>query len=92
MLLKTRVELELITDMKMLKLFEDMKRGGLCFVGSKRTVKANNKYIEGYDQNKESGFIMYWGCNSLYGKNMSEYLPFADQVLQRIAGRDCGDT
>ncbi len=58
--------------MKTLELFEDMKRGGLCFVGSKRIVQANSKHIEGYDQRD---------CNNLYGKNMSEYLPFADLKL-----------
>ena len=42
MLLKTGIELDLITDLEMLKMVERAKRGGLCFVGSKRMVKANN--------------------------------------------------
>ena len=46
MLLLTNIELDLITDLKMLDLVERMKRGGLCFVGSKRYVTANNKYME----------------------------------------------
>ena len=42
MLLLTGIELDLITDLKILDMVERMKRGGLCFVGSKRYVKANN--------------------------------------------------
>jgi hypothetical protein len=39
MLLLTDIKLELITDTKMLDMVERQKRGGLCFVGSKRYVK-----------------------------------------------------
>ena len=45
MLLKTGVELELISDQKILDIFEKSKRGGLTFVGSKRYVKANNQHM-----------------------------------------------
>ena len=78
MLLKTGVKLELITDIEVLNMYESMKRGGLCFVGSKRHVKANNKYLEGYDETQESNYIMYWDANNLYGFAMSQYLPYAD--------------
>jgi hypothetical protein len=43
MLIKTGVKLYIITDLKMMDMIERMKRGGLCFVESKRHVKANNK-------------------------------------------------
>ena len=78
MLLKTGVKLELITDIEVLKMYESMKRGGLCFVGSKRHVKANNKYLENYDDTQESSYIMYWDANNLYGFAMSQHLPFGD--------------
>ena len=42
MLLMTNIELDLITDPDILDMIERQKRGGLCFVGSKRYVKANN--------------------------------------------------
>jgi hypothetical protein len=43
MLVKTGIELELISDVKMLEMIERQKRGGLCFVGSKRHCVANNE-------------------------------------------------
>ena len=51
LLLKTDITLDLITDLKVLDIIERQKRGGLCFVGAKRHVKCNNKYIPGYDEN-----------------------------------------
>ena len=76
MLLKTNIKLELIHDIKVLDIMERMKRGGLCFVGSKRHVVANNKYIENYDEKKESNYIIYLDANNLYGWAMSQHLPY----------------
>ena len=76
MLLLTGAELELITDVEILHMVSNMKRGGLCFVGSKRYVKANNKYLDDYDETKESNYLMYWDANALYGGTMCEYLPY----------------
>ena len=76
MLLKTGVELDQITDIRMLDFVEKMKRGGLCFVGSKRHVKANNKYLADFDITKPSTYIMCWDSNNLYGASMSQVLPY----------------
>ena len=78
MLLLTNIELDLITDIKMLDLIERMKRGGLCFVGSKRYIKANNKYMKKNNKNDPSNYIMYWDANNLYGWAMSQSLPYKD--------------
>ena len=78
MLLKTGVKLELITDVDVLKMYERMKRGVLCFVGTKRYAKANNIYLDDYDEKQESSYVMYWDANNLYGLAMSEFLPYAD--------------
>ena len=43
MLLKTKIELDLISDVNILDMFEKSKRGGLTFVGAKRYAQANNK-------------------------------------------------
>ena len=45
---------------------------------AKRDCKANNKYVKGYDKNKDSTFIMYWDVNNLYGWAMTQYLPYDD--------------
>ena len=76
MLLMTNIKLELITDIEVLKMYEHMKRGGLCLVGSKRHVNANNKYLENYDDTQDSTYIMYWDANNLYGFAMCQYLPY----------------
>ena len=76
MLLLTDIKLELITDTKMLDMVERQKRGGLCFVGSKRYVKANNPYVEDYNPEEPNNYLMYWDANNLYGWAMSQYLPY----------------
>ncbi len=78
MLLKTGVELELITDPKILYIFERSKRGGLTFVGSKRYVKATNKHVAGYDPKTKSTYLLYLDANNLYGWAMVQALPYKD--------------
>ena len=53
MLLHTRVKLDLISNSDILLMVEKMKRGGLCFVGLKRYVKADNKYMPDCDTNEK---------------------------------------
>ena len=62
MLLNTKVELDLITDLEIMDMIERQKRGGLCFVGSKKYVEANSKYFENYSPSKTSAYIMCLGC------------------------------
>ena len=79
MLLKTRIELDLISDPEILTMVEKSKRGGLTFVGSKRHAKANNKYMgEAFDPKKESSYIAYVDANNLYGYAMSKPLPYSE--------------
>ena len=58
----------------MLLMVEEGIRGGICH-SIHRYVKANNKYIENYDENKESSYIQYSDANNLYGWAMSQKLP-----------------
>ena len=84
MLKKTEVELDLISDEKVLDIIERQKRGGLCFVGSQRHTTANNKYLENYDPTKVSNYIWYGDANNLYGEAMSQLLPSTNIVLDIV--------
>ena len=58
----------------MVLVVEKCIRGGICH-SIYKYVKANNKYMEGYDKNKESSFTQYLDVNNLYGQAMSQKLP-----------------
>ena len=67
-------KLELLIDYDMLLMVEERIRGGMCH-SIHRHAKANNKYMENYDESKESSFIQYLDANNLYGWAMSQKLP-----------------
>ena len=71
---KTRVELELLTDINMLLMVGKGIRGKICHAIHHYT-KANNKYMKDYDKNKESLYLKYWDVNDLYGWEMSQKFP-----------------
>lgn len=77
MLLKTGVELELISDIDIYRMIQRGIRGGVCMC-SKRYAKANHKYLNSYDSSQRSSFIVYLDCNNLYGYTMCQYLPHSN--------------
>ena len=62
---KTEVELELVTNVDILFMFEKAIRGRICHT-IHRYAEANDKYMMYYDQNKEISHILYLDANNLY--------------------------
>ena len=63
---KTRVRLELLTDIDMLLIVEKGIRGEICH-SMHKYAKANNKYMKNYDKDMESSDLEYLDANNLYG-------------------------
>ena len=83
---KTKVKLELLTDYDMLLMVEQGIRGGICH-SIHIYVKANNKYMENNDENKESSYIQYLDANNLYGWAMSQKLTVNNFKLVKDTSR-----
>ena len=58
----------------MLLMVEEGIGGGICH-SIHRYAKANNKYMENYNNNEESSYIQYVDTNNLFGWTMSKKLP-----------------
>ena len=66
MLKMTGIELELISDINMHLLIEKGMTEGISYI-AKTHSKTNNKYMQLYDINEPSKFIVYLNANNLYG-------------------------
>ena len=62
MLKMTGIELELISDIDMHLVIEKGMRGGISYI-AKRFSKANNKYMQSYDNSKPKKYITYLDAN-----------------------------
>ncbi|XP_071055512.1 uncharacterized protein [Onthophagus taurus] len=70
----TGVKLELLSDIDMLHFFKKGIRGGLCMC-VKRSAIANNKFLDDFNPEKPSSYILYLDAINLYGYAMSCKLP-----------------
>ena len=73
----TKIELDLLSDIDTVLFVEQGIRGGVSMI-SNRFSEANNKYMESYDDTKESTFITYLDANNLYGWAMCQKLPYSN--------------
>ena len=67
-------EIELVSEMDMFQFFERGMRGGTSYIAHRHSA-ANNKYMDRYNEDEESKFLMYLDANNLYGWAMSQPLP-----------------
>ena len=71
---RTKVKLDLLTDIDMLLMVEKGVRGAICH-SNYRYAKASYKYMKDYGKNKELPYIQYWDINNSYGWAMPQKLP-----------------
>jgi hypothetical protein len=71
---KSVEEIELVSDMDMFQFFEKGMRGGTSYIAHRYSA-ANNKYMETYNEDDESKYLIYLDANNLYGWAMSQPLP-----------------
>ena len=71
---KTKIKLDLLSDIDLLLMVEKGIRGGI-FHSIYQYAKTNDKYMKDYDKNKKWSYLKYWNVNSLYGWAMLRKLP-----------------
>ena len=63
---KTKVNLELLTDIDEVLIFEKGIRGGIS-QAIQRYASANNKYMPNFNLKQTSTYLLYVDANNLYG-------------------------
>ena len=63
---KLEVEVELLTDIDILLMVEKSIKGVMCHAIHRYAI-ANNKYLNNYNKNVESLYLMYLDANNLCG-------------------------
>ena len=74
MLLYTKIELDLVSDLETYQMLEKGIRGGLVQC-SLRYAKANNKYLSTFNDQEPTSYLSYLDCVNLYGYAMMRKLP-----------------
>ena len=74
----SKVVFELLTDVNQYFFCLKGLRGGVSMVSSKRYAIANNKYLDHFDPEQASTYLLDIDANNLYGRCMMDYLPIGD--------------
>ena len=72
MLKMTGVKIEYITDLEMYTFIEENLRGGVTTINH-RYFKANNEYLDDYDNSEPTSSLHYVDANNLYGKGTDSH-------------------
>ena len=70
----TRVNLKLLANIDMLLIVERRFRGRICHA-IHRYATANNRYMENYNKNIESSYLVFLDANNFYRWTMFQKLP-----------------
>ena len=95
MLNTTKLELGFLSDIGMLLFCERASRGGINGIGAMRHFKANNKYMEDFDNSQPSVFGALFDVRSLYVGTMQQLLPCGiykwrnDLTIDDFLNADC---
>ncbi len=87
MLKYTGVELELLQDSEQYLFCERGIRGGYSAIAH-RQATANNKYLENYNPEQESSYLMYLDANNFYGWAMTQPMPLNDFKWENVSEYD----
>ena len=69
----SKARVELLTDRSHLEVAENLIRGGVSLVFSKRLATINNKYLEGFDETKAGRYGFLVDANNLYGGILQKF-------------------
>ena len=75
MIIITRVDLGLLTDIDMLLFFERGIRGGINGIGELRYFLANNRDLDVFDESNANVYGAFFDVTSLYAGTMQQTLP-----------------
>ena len=85
----SNVSIVLLSDREHLEIAENLIRGGVASVFSKRLAVMNNQYLSSYDEMKAKTYGIMLDANNLYGGIMEKFpLPLKDFAIDSQSSLD----